>query len=331
MKITITADEAEQRYDRFLRKYFKPYPEIKLADIFARMRTGLIKVNGKKTPENYRLQEGDVIVYDERVMVEKHPSSALVSKETKKNTYPLEKITSMLLYEDDNWLVRNKPADMVVHPGNKHTTDMTLHDILHAYLTQTDQQPDSTTFTPSYCFRLDKDTSGVIIAAKTYDALKYLNKLIRERQTYKEYATRVVGTPPTYLDMQAPLFKGYAQRTGKGHTFVNHAKWLEARTEAHLMETIEHPEIGPMSRLRIVLHTGRMHQIRVHLADAGYPVLGDLTYGHPKTNRLLQKHLGITRQMLHCHQYEFFDPYLQKTHTFIAPLPDLFFISAVVQ
>lgn len=82
-----------------------------------------------------------------------------------------------------------------------------------------------------------------------------------------------------------------------------------------------HPLLGPISLLKVKIYTGRMHQIRVHVSNEGYPVLGDIIYGNPAANRILYKSLGINRQLLHCRKYSFLDPFKEKKVTFEAPLP----------
>jgi 23S rRNA pseudouridine955/2504/2580 synthase len=324
MNIVISELEAHQRTDRFLRKYFKPYPEIKLSDIFAWLRKGVITVNKKKVKEDYRLMVWDSLSFDTWRMTEKIPMTSLIPKEEKRKSFSLLKIKSYIVFEDTHWIVWNKPADVVVHPWNHHTNDMTMHDIMQTYLEQTHQRPDSPTFTPSFCFRLDKDTSGILISAKTYEALQYLNAAIRERKTDKEYRARVRGEFPSYLSLTQPLFRGFADRTGKAHMFVNFEKGVDAHTEAWNIQTIQHPALWAISDVRIRLHTWRMHQIRVHLADAWFPILGDLTYGNQRTNRVLSKMTRITRQLLHCEYYGFYDPFTQTDHRFHAPLPQPF-------
>ncbi len=102
----------------------------------------------------------------------------------------LDKISPMIIYEDDNWIVFNKPAGVVAHPSNQHVTDISMNDYLDKYC-QLKEIETSDTFKPSFGYRLDKDTSGVLIAAKNYDSLQYINQIIRDREIDKEYMTVV--------------------------------------------------------------------------------------------------------------------------------------------
>lgn len=193
MNVHITANESNQRLDRFLRKYFKPYPEIKLNDIYTWLRHGDIKLNGKKAKESVRLQEGDMLTRPDTIAQQQGLPTVTATKPQKVKSYALANIKQYIVYEDDYRIRRNKPADMVTHPGNKHTTDVSLHDLMQSYLQQTKQKPSSQTFNPSFCYRLDKDTSGLIISAKQYEALQLLNELIRLRKTRKTYLAVVAG------------------------------------------------------------------------------------------------------------------------------------------
>lgn len=324
MHIVIWPNEADQRFDRFLRKYYKPHPEIKLGDIFSRIRKWAIKVNNRKTKEEYRLKEKDVITRDENITTEKSAAHMTVSKQKKVASHSLDKIKSLLIYEDDHRLVRNKPAGLVVHPGDKHTTDISLHDMMLSYLQQTGQRAWSHTFKPAFCFRIDKDTSGLIISAKTYEALQWLNEQIRERKVTKYYRAIVEGVFPKEKMMDASLFKWYDQKSWKGKTFINDEKGVEAKTYAKSITSIQHKDLWPISLLNVQIHTWRMHQIRIHTADAGYPVIGDLTYGNAPLNRIATKKCGITRQLLHSYTYWFFDTFANKEVSWTAPLPDDF-------
>lgn len=323
MQLTISSLEAEQRCDRFLRKYFKHAPEIKLGDIYAWIRTWAVKVNARKTKEEYRLREWDVISWEDTIAGAKAEGS-VAPKAHKVKSFSTAKIKEMLLYEDEHWLVRNKPADMVVHPGNLHTTDVTLHDLMQSYIHQSGQSQKSPTFNPSLCFRIDKDTSGIVISAKTFDALQWLNEQIRDRKTKKTYLALVEGNFSGYLDITDPLFRGFHSTTGKSHMFVNHEKWVPSRTEVFAVKSLHHAVLGDISLVRVTLHTWRMHQIRVHLANKWYPLLGDLTYGNNALNRLLARKCGITRQLLHSRHYAFWDPFVEKELAFEAPVPEEF-------
>lgn len=228
-----------------------------------------------------------------------------------------------MIYEDDNWIVRNKPAGVVTHPWKDHATDMSFHDIMQSYLMQTAQKTASSTFNPSFCFRLDKDTSGIIISAKTYDAIQWLNEQIRERKVSKSYLCIVAGIPPQTLRMEWTLQKWYDSAFGVAKMEITKGEWKESLTTAKCITQLNHKTIGAISLLDVTLHTWRMHQIRIHLSDAWYPIIGDLMYGNPVINRLAKKE-KILRQLLHSTTYSFWDPFAQKQQTFTSPYPEDF-------
>lgn len=189
----IHVNEANQRFDRFLRKYFKQESEVTLADIYSRIRKGAIKVNGKKKEENYKLVLGDIVEFSEEKLTLKQPFIAHAEKQLKKHNISIDDIKKQIEYEDDHRIFWNKPYGIVIHPGNFHLNDITLNDFLEAYVHRgrkkegKDPAKMGETFTPSFGFRLDKDTSGLIVGAKDYEALQYLNKIIRDREVKKKY------------------------------------------------------------------------------------------------------------------------------------------------
>ena len=160
-----------------------------------------------------------------------------------------------------------------------------------------------------------------MIAGKTYESLQYINKLIREREIDKYYLALVAGKFPEHLLIDKPLEKQYDKRFDRSHVKVDMRYGQSAKTECRCDSSFVHESFGECSLVKVKIETGRMHQIRVHLADAGYPVLGDLVYGNPALNRLLHKTLGINRQLLHCWQYTFFDSFGQQKRSFVAPIP----------
>lgn len=285
---------------------------------------GAIKVNGRKRPEKYRLQVGDVVTRNEQADTNKSSLDATQTKQQKVARLDVEKIRKQLVFEDANRLVFDKPADLVVHPWNKHTTDITMHDMLLSYLEQTDGVKKSATFKPAFCYRLDKDTSGIIIAAKNFRALQTLNELIRLRKTSKQYKAVVGWRLDEPVTIAKPLFVGFDKKLGRGKTFINAQQGKEAITILKPIHTVEHDKLGPVTLLSVTLVTGRMHQIRVHSASVDLPVIGDLIYGNPALNRLANKSLSLQRQLLHCESYWFFDPFLDKQVNFVAPLPEDF-------
>jgi 23S rRNA pseudouridine955/2504/2580 synthase len=375
--IYIHQDAANQRLDRYCRKYFKPYEHISLKDIYHWIRKGLIRVQVPWATKATKVEEGTTILQGDQVVFHDSISQLLVwKKEVKSNTHTIEHWMqkqwwtwdSLILYEDDDWLIWNKPAGIVAHEGNKHTEDITMNQLLECYhiamlpsyhiakksnrareeknnhntteewKATPSKQGNSETFKPSFAYRLDKDTTGVLVSAKTYPALQHINQLIRDHDINKLYLARVVGkVDPAALSKNAnlelkktgelviglPLFKWFNASSWRAQTFINHEKGLESKTLLKLLKVIDHPKLGPLSLVQCQLLSGRMHQIRAHLGYLGYPVLGDIQYGNAVSNRLAHKFLHINRQLLHSYQYQFID-HNNKTIKTTAPLPDEF-------
>ncbi len=338
MQIIIRVNEADQRFDRFLRKYFKPNKEVKLTDIYSRIRTGAIKLNGRKGKESTKLVLDDQIDFTGVEEIDKDILAMTAPKQMRKYNLSSQELKKQILYEDNERIVRNKPSGIVVHEGNFHTNDINLNDYLESYLhysvkkekpdTVIDQSVNPRThqvFKPAFAFRLDKDTSGVIVGAKTYEAIKYINKAIHDRQVDKTYLTIVIGQTPDHIVMDQPLTQRLDQQFGRNKTVVDHHEGIEAKTESWLLKSITHPLLGTLSLLKVKIYTGRMHQIRVHLTHAGYPVLGDMMYGREAINRMMFRKLKINRQLLHSYEYGFVNPYADDSMLQVsAPIPQDF-------
>lgn len=319
MEIKIWINEAEQRFDRFLRKYFKNTAEIKLNEIYSRIRKWAIKVNNKKTPQNYILQLGDVVSLQNQNFDQKNPLDLMKDKEEKKLDINVESIKKQIIWEDENRIFRDKPAGIVSQPWEKHKNDLSLVDMLQHYV-----WVESQTFKPSFCFRLDKDTSGIIVWAKNYEALKYLNDLIKTRKTQKKYLTIVSWITPAKMDIKDNLLTRFDDKIWKSTTIVDNKTWQSAQTSFKTIKSRKDDELGDVSLLEVVILTGRMHQIRVHLADKGFPVLWDILYWNQKINNILRNIYHITRQLLHSYEYGFYDKFTEKNLKIKSHIPDDF-------
>ena len=332
--ITIDLDSANQRFDRFLRKFYRPYTSISLAMIYEWIRKWHIRINGKKGKEEQKILLGDSI------LINISKTAPLSGKKLAKKATPeqaeltRESIKKNILTEDDNRVVFNKPPHMLMHPGSGQTKTVTMNDRLYTYLNEQQKKlwgrilTAWSTFKPAFCFRLDKDTSGVLVAAKTYEALQYLNDLIREREVTKRYVTVVAGKLPNSLVINKPLFKWFHAEKGRAHMFVNYEKWVDSETHVYNLATVHDKTLGDISLGLVHLLTGRMHQIRIHLTSEGFPVLWDIDYGNMELAKSLSKTHGINRQLLHSFYYSFRNVQTEwkswwgkKQIIFSAPLP----------
>ncbi len=214
-----------------------------------------------------------------------------------------------LLFEDDWILVINKPPGMVVHPAAGHDS-ATLAHALAARLERGEWEEGD--LRPGIVHRLDRDTSGVLVAARTREALRRLKRQFKERSTRKQYIALVWGVPdPPEGTIDAPIGRNPHHRK---KMMVDPPQGRPAVTHYEVME-----DLGGFAVLRLGIETGRTHQIRVHLASLGHPVLGDSTYGGVRKRGMPP---GIDRQMLHAEQLEISHPGNGKRLTFVAPMPE---------
>lgn len=344
--IMIDINTANQRLDRFLRKYFRQYPDISLVMIFKAIRTWQIKINGKKCDQSTKLIEKDTLTFHQSfldLLNNKNPASKKTHQveKQKETTISLDTFQSRIISEDDDRLVINKPAGISIHPWQKvvnskswviswdkklntynSTLPTSLHDLIKQYYSSRGFA--WSMFQPNVAYRLDKDTSWLVIVAKTYTWLQYLNEQIREHKVDKMYYAIVIGTFPKQLTCNKPLKKIVDKQFWRGKMIVTNPSDPDAQiahTIGYVEKTRSDPILWPLSLVKVKITTGRMHQIRVHFADAGYPILGDIVYGLPSYNRKLQKNHNILRQCLHCFQYSFTDQNSQNL-SFQAPLLD---------
>lgn len=294
---------ANQRFDRYLRKYFKQYPDIKLSDIYSWIRKWIILVNNKRVKEDYRLLLWDEIKFNNIDSGEKKPKQLILDKENKIKELSLDDIKQLIIYEDENWVVFDKPAWIIMHSANKNK-QLSMNDYIEKYckLIWTGKIEES--FKPSFGYRLDKDTSGVLIWAKNYQALQYLNEIIRDRKIDKEYMTIVEWRMHKHLMINKSIEKTYDKKFGSSRMVLDE-NGQDAKTEFWNEKTTNHKVLWEISLVKTKLYTGRMHQIRIHLSSEWFPILWDITYWNPVLNRMMYKQLKINRQILHCSKYSF--------------------------
>jgi 23S rRNA pseudouridine1911/1915/1917 synthase len=258
------------------------------------IRQDRVRVNGVPCKAGHRLKGGEVIEFE-------LPPPAPVELRP-------EPIELDILFEDDHLLVLNKPPGLVVHPAPGHPGGTLVNALLHhcgpRFSVGGDQRP-------GIVHRLDRDTSGALVVAKTEAALRGLAAQFKNRQVRKEYLALVWGRPvPTEGTIETLLGRHPRQR-----------KKMSARPRAG-RPAITHYEIveslGPVTLLRVRIETGRTHQIRVHLAHRGHPVVGDTQYGRARPGLLS---VEPARQMLHAEHLAFRHPATGADLEFHAPMP----------
>lgn len=310
MKIEIGANEAGQRLDKFLRKLLKDVP---LSAIFKALRKGDVRVNGKKQKEKYSLVEGDIV--EIRYIQSK--------KENKLDKFVnVDSSGLKIAYEDENILVVEKWPGVLVHPDGK-LKDPSLTDYVLSYLNEKgDYKPESeVTFTPAPCNRLDRNTSGLVIFGKTFEALRMLNEMIRNNEVEKYYNTLVKGK------IKDGFYKAYILKNEDTNISKIYDKKVPNSKEIEMkVKTIQ--TNGAYSFLEIYLITGRTHQIRAHLSHLGNPLVGDTKYGDKEINAYFSNKYGLGYQYLYAYKLIIRNvdgnlSYL-KNKTIIESLPPIF-------
>ena len=270
---TIGPKDKGTRLSRFLEKQT---PGLSLSMMYRAIRTKHIKINGKRTEASYRLQENDLleIWMDDNMLgepeKEKRPDFMQASREIK------------VVYEDDNIAVLDKPKGVFSHPVKGVYSDTMISRFLRYLYEKNEYHPDDR-FTPALCNRLDRNTRGLLIAAKNHNALEAVNSLIADRKIEKIYYAVCVGESAFDGIYTAYLSKDEKknQVTVTSGPVTNSSRII---TEFHSLKNR-----NGLSLVRAVLHTGKTHQIRAHLAFLGHPILGDTKYGARDANSKWRK------------------------------------------
>jgi 23S rRNA pseudouridine955/2504/2580 synthase len=311
-------NEADVRLDRILRKRL---PLMSLGAIYSLIRTGGVRVDGRKVRQDYRLRAGDAVEIDaaaSELAAPRDDESAALANLVRTDFF---KRNFSILHEDRDLLACNKPAGLVVHPGTGHLRRDTLVDLAAAYLLEKKVVKSADEL--ALVHRLDRDTSGVILIAKSKPALRRLHEAFRARELVKEYVAVCHGRPPKNEgEVAIHLARG---RDDKGETTMR----VEARgphTEFSRSTYRLSAFHDGLSRLEVQLDTGKTHQIRIHCAHLGAPIVGDERYGDATLDKKLftrRKH-SIQRLYLHAWKIEVPHPRDGKTITIKAPLPQEF-------
>ena len=265
-EITIGKNDAGQRLDRFLAKAVPLLPA-SLAQKYIRLKR--IKRNNARAQRDDRLCEGDILqlyINDEFFDTPREDNAYLTVAAPKLN----------IVYEDENLLLVDKRPGVAVHPHDGAEYGKTLIDHIQAYLyAKREWRPrEENAFTPALCNRIDRNTGGIVIAAKTAEALRVMNQKIKDRELDKRYLAIVEGTPKP----KSGVLRGYLFKDAvKNRVFVTDAPQKGAKTCETRYEVLE--SRNGLSLVECELITGRTHQIRAQFAHAGHPLLGDGKYG----------------------------------------------------
>ena len=264
-ELTIGKNEAGQRLDRFLSKRFPALPAA-LAQKWIRL--GRVKLNGKKCARDARLTEGDVL----RLYIN---DEYLTLPDETEAWRRIRNPDLTIVYEDANILLLDKPAGLLCHPDERESVNTLLTRMQALLYARGEWDADSeAAFAPALCNRIDRNTRGIVIAAKTAEALRILNEKIRDREIEKYYRCLVKGVPKPPVG----ALEGYLLRNEKEHKVrVYRSPHPGARYAKTAYTTLERR--GELTLVECRLITGRTHQIRAQFAAAGMPLAGDGKYG----------------------------------------------------
>jgi 23S rRNA pseudouridine1911/1915/1917 synthase len=284
-RLRVPEDAGGERLDRFLAG---------VAEIGSRgaaerlLDDGSVLVDGAAQVKSYRLAGGEEVSFD--------PPGPVAP------TVEPEQMELRIAYEDEHLLVVDKPAGVVVHPAPGHATGTLVHGLVgHAAAGGDEPQR------PGIVHRLDRDTSGLLVVARSPEAHRRLQSLLRRRDLKREYLALVVGRPRSRTGrIEAPIGR---DRTNPLRHSLDSANPRDAVTQFEVEELLLRHAL-----LRVSLETGRTHQIRVHLAAIDLPVAGDPTYGRPAE-------LGLERQFLHAARLAFPHPITEEPVDVNSALP----------
>lgn len=282
----VTDEECGLTINQILRKNYR---------FSSRFRTkmkyqSLVDLNGSPSPGYLRPEAGDIIG---------------VRLPEEKSDFPPENIPLNIIYEDDDLILINKQPGIIVHPTKGHP-EHTIANAVMYYMQQSDQ-----VFKVRFANRIDMDTTGIIIVAKNANAQNDLSDQMRHNAVIKRYIALVEGSiSDDHFTIDLPI--GRPDQVSIQRKVMENGK--AAVTEVRVLERFDSEEYGPHTLVEIVLHTGRTHQIRVHLSHIGHVIAGDSLYGG-RTSL-------ISRQALHAYHIEFTHPASGEYMTFETELPE---------
>ncbi|WP_026651217.1 RluA family pseudouridine synthase [Butyrivibrio proteoclasticus] len=294
-EINISNNEAGKRLDAFLKSYL---PKASGGFIYKMLRKKNIVLNGKKADGKEKLNKGDsikIFFADETLDKFRGDTAQKVNSFEKGNV--LKAVGDLdIIYEDDNVLFVNKPAGLLSQKSTD--KDISLNDWLIEYLLSKGDVTSATleTYKPSICNRLDRNTSGLVICAKSLNGARVMNQMLKERTVDKYYRTIVEGK----LDSNVTL-KGYLSKDEKTNKVSICAKDPGSDDYSYietLYEPLAYNSNDNLTYLEVKLITGKPHQIRAHLSSISHPIIGDVKYGGSKS-------FGMKYQLLHSYRLKF--------------------------
>lgn len=300
-EIIVSKNDAGQRLDKLLGKYLSKAPK---SFYYKMLRKKNITLNGKKADGSEKLEQNDIVrlfLSDETIASFKEEVKA-----------PKIRSDLTVLYEDDNVIIVNKVAGMLSQKAEK--KDISLVEHIIAYLLENGNlsSSDLERFKPGICNRLDRNTSGIVVAGKSLLGLQTMSELFHNRSIHKYYRCIVIGR----MDKREKI-KGYLYKDTKSNkvTVLNEDEMNQLKRKLSKMDEEEFSKIeteyeplcsnGRFTLLEVKLITGKTHQIRAHLASISHPIIGDFKYGNGTVNREIKNNFNLDYQLLHAYRVVF--------------------------
>lgn len=295
-QIVISADNAGQRIDNFLIRYFGKIPKSR---VYQMLRKGEVRINKGRIKQTYKLVEGDILRVPPVYLDEQ--GQTLPSRSLQ------QKIADSVIYEDEGLIIINKPAGIVVHSGSGQS-----HGVIEAFRAMGDDYKNL-----ELVHRLDKDTSGCLMLAKSIPILRQLHTAMNDDEIVKSYSALLAGRiSDKKMTVDSPISKN---TVSSGEHLVT----VDVNGKSAVTIFTRERVFQSATLVNIKLITGRTHQIRVHSASIQHPVIGDMKYGDRAINREYKKR-GLRRMFLHAKNLRFTSPVSQQPLSIDAPLePDL--------
>ncbi|MGN0341527.1 MAG: RluA family pseudouridine synthase [Roseburia sp.] len=289
-EFVINKNEAGQRFDKYLKKLLKEAPG---SFIYKMLRKKNITLNAKKADGSELLKEQDQVklFLSDETFEKFHGAGTVASSTLLEQQYPYRPLE--IIHEDEDCLLLNKPAGMLSQKAKPQ--DISANEYVIGYLLHSESiTPECLdTFRPSVCNRLDRNTSGILIAGKSLQGLQHWSEALKSRCIEKYYLALVAGKVSGNAYLKGYLTKDHAgNRVTVSISQSGDAAYIETAYEVE-------EQYQTATLLRVHLITGRTHQIRAHLSAIGHPIIGDAKYGDISVNKQWNKAAGVRRQMLH--------------------------------